>query len=50
MTIRIPFATIQLALYYVSWKLAIPEMLEKLQLPYDAEYEMATGLVNQGRP
>ena len=30
-----------LAYYYVSWKLAIPEMLAQLQLPYDAEYEVA---------
>lgn len=30
-----------LAYYYVSWKLAIPEMLGQLQLPYDAEYETA---------
>jgi tetratricopeptide (TPR) repeat protein len=30
-----------LAYYYVSWKLAIPEMLNDLHLPYDAEYEMA---------
>jgi tetratricopeptide (TPR) repeat protein len=30
-----------LAYYYVSWKLAIPEMLEQLQLPFDREYAMA---------
>jgi len=30
-----------LAYYYVSWKLAMPEMLEQLQLPYDKEYELA---------
>jgi tetratricopeptide (TPR) repeat protein len=30
-----------LAYYYVSWALAIPEMLSKLQLPYDDEYNMA---------
>jgi Tfp pilus assembly protein PilF len=30
-----------LAYYYVSWALAIPEMLGKLQLPYDGEYEAA---------
>lgn len=30
-----------LAYYYVSWALAIPEMLSQLQLPYDKEYEMA---------
>jgi len=30
-----------LAFYYVSWKLAIPEMLAQLQLPYDEEYKLA---------
>lgn len=30
-----------LAYYYVSWKLAIPEMLEQLQLPFEREYAMA---------
>lgn len=30
-----------LAYYYVSWALAIPEMLSQLQLPYDEEYKMA---------
>lgn len=30
-----------LAYYYVSWALAIPEMLKQLQLPYDEEYKMA---------
>ena len=30
-----------LAYYYVSFKLAIPEMLDDLQLPYDREYETA---------
>ena len=30
-----------LAYYYVSWKLAIPEMVEQLQLPYEKEYGMA---------
>lgn len=33
-----------LAYYYVSWKLAVPELLSKLQLPYDKEYEMAFNL------
>ena len=31
-----------LAYYYVSWALAIPEMLKQLQLPFDKEYELAT--------
>ena len=30
-----------LAYYYVSWALAIPDMLAQLQLPYDKEYELA---------
>ena len=30
-----------LAYYYVSWAIAIPEMLAKLQMPFDKEYELA---------
>lgn len=30
-----------LAYYYVSWAIAIPEMLSQLQLPYDDEYNFA---------
>jgi hypothetical protein len=30
-----------LAYYYVSWAMAIPEMLAQLQLPYDDEYKLA---------
>jgi hypothetical protein len=30
-----------LAYYYVSWALAIPEMLSQIQLPYDNEYKLA---------
>ena len=30
-----------LAYYYVSWALAIPEMLSQLQLPFDEEYKVA---------
>jgi hypothetical protein len=33
-----------IAYYYVSWALAIPEMLEGLQLPYAQEYETAKNL------
>jgi tetratricopeptide (TPR) repeat protein len=29
-----------LSYYYVSWALAIPEMLKELQLPFDKEYEL----------
>ena len=30
-----------LAYYYISWSLAIPEMVSQLNLPYEAEYKMA---------
>lgn len=30
-----------LAYYYVSWTIAIPEMLSQLQLPFDEEYKLA---------
>lgn len=30
-----------LAYYYVSWAIAIPEMLPQLQMPFDKEYETA---------
>lgn len=30
-----------LAYYYVSWAIAIPEMLEQLQMPFDKEYALA---------
>jgi Flp pilus assembly protein TadD len=33
-----------LAYYYVSWALAIPEMLSQLQLPYDEEYKLALAI------
>jgi tetratricopeptide (TPR) repeat protein len=33
-----------LAYYYVSWAIAIPEMLSQLQLPYDEEYKMALSM------
>src|SRR5574337_701919 len=33
-----------LAFYYVSWKLAIPEMIAQLHLPYDGEFELAMKL------
>lgn len=33
-----------LAYYYVSWALSIPEMLSKLELPYDEEYKLAQQL------
>ncbi len=37
-----------LAYYYVSWKIAIPEMVAQLKLPYDKEYEMADALFKKG--
>ncbi len=37
-----------LAYYYVSWSKAIPEMLDKLNLPYAEEYEMAKQMFNSG--
>jgi tetratricopeptide (TPR) repeat protein len=33
-----------LAYYYVSWKLAIPEMLAQLQLPYSDEFKIALSM------
>ncbi|MFN9319401.1 MAG: hypothetical protein ACK58Q_02335, partial [Chitinophagales bacterium] len=36
-----------LAYYYVSWSLAIPEMVSQLNLPYEAEYKMALTMFNK---
>ncbi len=33
-----------LAYYYVSWALALPEVLHEIQLPFDEEYKMACKL------
>jgi tetratricopeptide (TPR) repeat protein len=33
-----------LAYYYVSWSIAIPEMVSQLQLPYENEFKMAKSL------
>lgn len=33
-----------LAYYYVSWALAIPEMLSQLQMPYEKEYVLALSI------
>lgn len=38
-----------LAYYYVSWALAIPEMLSQLQLPYDDEYKLALTMHNPNK-
>ena len=35
-----------LAYYYVSWALALPDMLPQLQLPFDNEYQMAKKLTD----
>src|SRR5690606_4562443 len=35
-----------LAYYYVSWALAIPEMLTSLGMPFDKEYDLAKNLIN----
>lgn len=37
-----------LAYYYVSWALAIPEMLDQLELPYSGEYDAAKNLFEGG--
>lgn len=36
-----------LAYYYVSWSLAIPEMVNQLGLPFNNEFEMAKAFVKQ---
>lgn len=36
-----------LSYYYVSWALAMPEMLPQLKLPYDEEYGLAKTLYNK---
>ena len=36
-----------LAYYYVSWSIAIPEMVSQLNLPYEAEYKMAKSMFNK---
>jgi hypothetical protein len=38
-----------LAYYYISWKLALPEMLSELQLPYNDEYEVAHAMYAKGK-
>jgi len=36
-----------LAYYYVSWSLAIPDMVSQLQLPYENEYKLALNMYNK---
>ena len=36
-----------LAYYYVSWMLAVPEMVAQLNLPYDEEYKLAKSMFNK---
>ncbi len=38
-----------LAYYYISWKLALPEMLSELQLPYNDEYKVAYAMYAKGK-
>ncbi|MGL2994622.1 tetratricopeptide repeat protein [Flavobacterium sp. TSSA_36] len=35
-----------LAYYFVSWSIAIPEMVSQLQLPFEAEYKLALSMYN----
>lgn len=35
-----------LSYYYVSWAIAIPEMLPQLQMPFDSEYNLAKKMIN----
>lgn len=37
-----------LAHYYVSWAIAVPEMLSELQMPFEKEYELAKGIFEVG--
>lgn len=37
-----------LAYYYVSWAIAIPEMLSQLQMPFDEEYKLAKKMIDKG--
>ncbi len=34
-----------LAYYYVSWALALPEMVDQLNLPYEEEYKVALSML-----
>ena len=36
-----------LAYYYVSWMLVMPEQIDKLELDYEEEYEMAKQMKNK---
>lgn len=36
-----------LAYFYVSFKLALPELLPELRLPYDKEFDAANGIINK---
>lgn len=35
-----------LAYYYVSWAMAVPEMLNKLQIPFGTEYKLAKQMMD----
>jgi len=38
-----------LAYYYVSWAIAVPELLNELQMPFEKEYELAKGIFEVGK-
>lgn len=38
-----------LAWYYVSWAIAIPEMLDQLDLPFAKAYETALSMYKSGK-
>lgn len=38
-----------LAHYYVSWAIAVPELLSELQMPFEKEYELAKGIFEVGK-
>jgi tetratricopeptide (TPR) repeat protein len=37
-----------LAYYYVSWAIAVPELLSELQMPFEKEYELAKSIFEAG--
>lgn len=38
-----------LAYYYVSWAIAVPELLMELQMPFEKEYELAKSIFEVGK-
>jgi len=37
-----------LAYYYVSWAIAVPEVLKELQMPFEKEYDLAKSIFDVG--